>query len=143
MATFVKAQAKGVDMTPRKVGIVASLVRGTSVANALTILEHTPRRAAIPVSKVIASAKANAVNNHNMNGDDLVISELHVSPGPRMKRFRPVARGSAHPYQKKTTHITVVVTGSEKAKPKSTTTVKTTAPKSKSKSEQSTSKGDK
>lgn len=115
MATFVKAQAKGISMTPRKVGLVASLVRGISVSDALTILEHTPKRAALPVAKVIASAKANAINNHNLS-EDLLIHELHVSPGPRMKRYRPVARGSAHPYQKRSTHITVVVSGTEKVK---------------------------
>jgi len=130
MAIYVTAKAKGVDMTPRKVGVVAGLVRGVSVSDALTILGHTPKRAAQPVAKAIASAKANAVHNHNANGDSLKIHELHVSPGPRMKRFRPVARGSAHPYQKKTTHITVVVSGTEKAKPKAATTVKTTVPKS-------------
>lgn len=131
MPINVKAQAKSVSMTPRKIGLVASLVRGRTVSDALVILEHTPKRAAIPVSKVIASAKANALNNHNAVADSLVISELHVSPGPRMKRFRPVARGSAHPYQKKTTHITVILTGEEKAKPKATTKVKTTTPKAK------------
>ncbi|MBP9738418.1 50S ribosomal protein L22 [Candidatus Saccharibacteria bacterium] len=130
MPIYVKAQAKGVDMTPRKIGLVASLVRGRTVSDALVILSHTPKRAAIPVIKVIESAKANAQHNHNVVTDNLVISELHVSPGPRMKRFRPVARGSAHPYQKKTTHITVIVAGEEKAKPKAATTVKTTAPKS-------------
>ena len=131
MAISVKAQARGVDMTPRKIGLVASLVRGRTVEDALTILEHTPKRAAIPLIKVINSAKANAGNNHNVITDDLKIVELHVSPGPRMKRFRPVARGSAHPYQKRTTHITVIVSGLEKSKPKSTTKVKTTTPKSK------------
>lgn len=124
MAVFVKAQAKGVDMTPRKIGEVASLVRGRSVADALVILEHTPRRAALPIVKVIKSAQANATHNHNVQGDNLQIAELHVSPGPRMKRFRPVARGSAHPYQKRTTHITVIVSGEEKVKPKAKTTVK-------------------
>lgn len=118
----VKATAKGVAMTPRKVGEVASLVRGRTVEDALTILEHTPRRAAAPVSKVIASAKANATNNHNAKGDDLVITTLDVSPGPRMKRYRPVARGSAHPYQKRTTHVTVVVSGAEKPRPKAKVT---------------------
>ena len=131
MAISVKAQARGVDMTPRKIGLVASLVRGRTVEDALTILEHTPKRAAIPLIKVINSAKANAGNNHNVITDNLKIVELHVSPGPRMKRFRPVARGSAHPYQKRTTHITVIVSGLEKSKPKSTTKVKTTTPKSK------------
>lgn len=129
MAISVTAKAKSVAMTPRKIGIVAALVRGRTVEDALTILDHTPRRAAVPVSKVIASAKANAVHNHNAKGDDLIISELHVSPGPRMKRFRPISRGSAHPYQKKSTHITVVVTGAEKAKPKPATTVKKPATK--------------
>ncbi len=131
MAISVKAQARGVDMTPRKIGLVASLVRGRTVEDALTILEHTPKRAAMPLIKVINSAKANAGNNHNVITDNLKIVELHVSPGPRMKRFRPVARGSAHPYQKRTTHITVIVSGIEKSKPKSTTKVKTTTPKSK------------
>lgn len=124
MAVYVKARAKGVTMTPRKVGEVASLVRGRSVADALVILEHTPRRAALPVSKVIKSAQANAIHNHNVVADNLQIAELHVSPGPRMKRYRPVARGSAHPYQKRTTHITVIVAGEEKAK--KATTIKST-----------------
>lgn len=130
-AIYVKAQAKSVAMTPRKIGEVASLVRGRSVADALVILEHTPRRAALPIAKVIASAKANATHNHNAKGDDLVISTLNVSPGSRMKRFRPVARGSAHPYQKRTTHITVIVSGQEK--PKKPTTNSTTKTKKESK----------
>ena len=134
MPVYVKAHAKGVDMTPRKIGLVASLGRGRSVNDALVILEHTPKRAALPLIKVINSAKANAGNNHNVKTDNLIIKDLHVSPGPRMKRFRPVARGSAHPYQKKTTHITVIVAGEEKAKPKAATTVKTTAPKAKKES---------
>lgn len=116
MPVYVKAQAKGIAMTPRKIGEVASLVRGRNVADALVILEHTPRRAALPISKVIKSAQANATHNHNVTADGLQIAQLHVSPGPRMKRYRPVARGSAHPYQKRTTHITVIVAGEEKAK---------------------------
>lgn len=116
MAVFVKAQAKGLQMTPRKVGEVASLVRGRSVSDALVILEHTPRRAALPIMKVIKSAQANATHNHNVIADNLQITTLDVSPGPRMKRYRPVARGSAHPYQKRTTHVTVIVSGEEKAK---------------------------
>jgi large subunit ribosomal protein L22 len=124
MAVYVKAQAKALAMTPRKVGEVASLVRGRSVNDALVILEHTPRRAALPLIKVIKSAQANAGNNHNVKTDNLQIAELHVSPGPRAKRFRPVARGSAHPYQKRTTHVTVIVSGEEK--PKKAATTKTT-----------------
>ena len=116
MAVYVKAQAKAIAMTPRKVGEVASLVRGRSVADALVILEHTPRRAALPLIKVINSAKANAGHNHNVKTDNLQIAELVVTPGPRAKRYRPVARGSAHPYQKRTTHVTVIVSGEEKPK---------------------------
>ena len=111
-----RAVARGVDMTPRKVGEVASLVRGRSVADALIILQHTPRRAARPVAKVIASAKANALNNDGIDEKTLVIDTLMVSAGPRLKRYRAGAMGRAKPYQKRTSHITVVVSGEAKIK---------------------------
>lgn len=110
----VQAIAKGVRMSPRKVGIVAGLVRGRSVADALVILEHTPRRAAKPVAKAIASAKANAVNNHGLKEDTLKVEVLDVTSGPTMKRFRPVARGSAHRIMKRSSHIRVILTGETK-----------------------------
>jgi large subunit ribosomal protein L22 len=113
-----RAMAKGVRIAPRKISLVASLVRGRTVADALTILEHTPKRAARPVAKVIASAKANAVNTHGIDGESLIIETLQVTAGPRLKRFKPAAMGRALPYQKKTTHITVVVVGDEKPKKK-------------------------
>lgn len=114
----VRAVAKGVDQTPRKVGIVAALVRNRTVADALVILEHVPRRASLPVKKVIESAKANAVNNHGLDGKTLVISTISVTTGPRLRRFKPASRGRALPFEKKTSHILVEVTGSEKAKKK-------------------------
>ena len=83
----VKAIAKGVKMSPRKVAVVAALVRGRSVSDALTILEHTPRRSAIAVQKVIESARANAEHNHNYKPATLQITEISVTPGPRLKRF--------------------------------------------------------
>lgn len=98
-------------MSPRKVSVVAALVRGRTVQDALTILEHTPRRAAIPVRKTIESARANADYNHNYKPDSLRIVEISVNAGPRQKRFRPVSRGMAHPYQHRTSHIQVVVDG--------------------------------
>jgi large subunit ribosomal protein L22 len=110
----VKAIAKGVSMSPRKVGVVAALVRGRSVEDALTILSHTPRRSALPVSKVIASAKANAEHNHNYKADTLQIIEISVSPGPRLKRYRPAAHGRALPFQRKTSHIRVVIEGEQR-----------------------------
>lgn len=106
-----QAIAKGIRISPRKVSVVAALVRGRSVEDALTILSHTPRRAALPVTKVIESAKANADYNHGYKPDTLVITEISVTPGSRLKRFRPAARGRALPYQKKTSHIRVVVDG--------------------------------
>ena len=131
MADQVKAVAiaRGVTQTPRKLSLVASLVRGRTVADALVILEHTPRRAAKPLSKVIASARANAVNTFGAQADGIVIESLQVTAGPRLKRFRPVARGQAHPYQKRTSHIHVVVAGQEKPKKKPAATVKTAAKK--------------
>ena len=113
-----RAMAKGVRIAPRKISLVASLVRGRTVADALTILEHTPKRAARPVLKIIQSAKANAVNTHGIDGNTLIIETLQVTAGPRLKRFKPAAMGRALPFQKKTTHITVVVTGDEKPKKK-------------------------
>lgn len=111
----VQAIAKGVRMSPRKVGIVAQLVRGRSVADALVILEHTPRRTAEAVRKVVASAQANADHNHNMKPDTLRIVEISVTPGPRLKRYRPAAHGRALPFQRKTSHIRVVVDGEVRA----------------------------
>ena len=110
----VQAIAKGVRISPRKVQVVASLVRGRSVEDALTILEHTPRRSATAVKKAILSAKANADHNHGYKPATLQITEISVTPGPRLKRYRPVARGMAHPFQRKTAHIKVIVDGDKR-----------------------------
>jgi len=107
----VQAIAKGVKHSPRKVAVVADLVRGRSVNDALIILEHTPRRSAIAVRKVIQSARANADYNHGYKPATLRIVEISVTPGPRTKRYRPASRGVAMPYQKKSSHIKVIVDG--------------------------------
>lgn len=107
----VLAIAKGVRMSPRKVAVVASLVRGRTVEDALVILEHTPRRSALAVSKVIASAKANADHNHGLKPGTLKITEITVTHGPRLKRFRPAAHGRALPFMRRTSHIRVTVDG--------------------------------
>lgn len=114
----VRAYAKGIEIAPRKVSVVASLVRGRSVADALVILDHTQRGSAAAVKKAIASAKANATNNHGLDAKSLKISTLSVTAGPRLKRFKPHMRGMTRPFQKKTSHILVEVTGSEKVKKK-------------------------
>lgn len=117
MAEFtVRAYAKGVDQTPRKVNLVASLVRGRTVADALVILEHVPKRASLPVKKAIESAKANASNNHGLDAKTLVLSTISVTAGTRLKRFKPASRGRALPFQKKSSNILVEVAGLEKAK---------------------------
>ena len=123
----VRAYIKGVDKTPRKVSLVAALVRGRTVADALVILEHVPRRAATPVKKAIESAKANAMNNHGLDAKTLVISTLSVTTGTRLRRFKPASRGRALPFEKKTSNILVEVSGVEKAKKKPAAPAKKTA----------------
>jgi large subunit ribosomal protein L22 len=125
----VQAIAKGVRISPRKVSVVAALVRGRSVEDALTILEHTPRRSALAVKKAIASAKANADHNHGYKSDSLKITEISVTPGPRIKRYRPAAHGRALPYQKKSSHIRVIVDGEKRAPKKPTAKKAETAKK--------------
>lgn len=127
----VQAVAKGVRMSPRKVGVVAALVRGQSVADAVTILEHTPRRASDPVLRVIKSARANAENNHQYKPESLHITKIFVTPGPRLKRIRPVARGSANRFQLKSSHITVIVDGEKRVAKKVPSSSKTSAKESK------------
>ncbi len=112
----VRAYIKGVDQTPRKVGLVASLVRGRTVVDSLVILDHVPKRASLPVKKAIESAKANAVHNHGLDANSLVISTLSVTTGTRLKRFKPASRGRALPFHKTTSNILVELTGTEKPK---------------------------
>ena len=114
--TVVRAYAKNVDQTPRKISLVASLVRGRSVADAIVILNHTPKRAVRPLLKAIESAQANAVNNHGFDGKTLTIKTLSVTTGTRMKRFKPASRGRALPFQKKSSNILIEVTGELKPK---------------------------
>ncbi len=108
------ATSKGVRISPRKVGVVADLVRGRTVADALTILAHTPRRSAKDVADAIKSARSNAEHNHSYKPDSLIITEISVHHGPRLKRFRPAARGRALRFQRKTSHIRVVVDGKKR-----------------------------
>jgi len=113
---IVKAYAKNIDQAPRKVSLVASLVTKRNVADALVILAHTPKRAARAVSKVIESAKANAINNHNLDAKTLTIKTMSVSTGTRLKRYMPASRGRALPYQKINSNILVELSGDIKPK---------------------------
>lgn len=122
----VKASALGVRMSPRKVAVVAALVRGRTVSDALVILGNTPRRSAQPVLKVIESAKANATHNHNYKADGLRITEIRVATGPSIKRYRPASHGRALPFLRRSSHIYVEVTGEQRAAKKPAGEAKTT-----------------
>lgn len=95
-------------VAPRKVRLVADLIRGMSVSTALDTLAHTRKSAALMVFKVVSSALANA-RQAGGDVDILVVSAIFVDQGPTLKRFLPRAQGRASKIQKKTSHITVVV----------------------------------
>ena len=118
MAELTQAVAisRGVNQTPRKISLVAALVRGRTVADAQIILSHTPKRSASPIAKVIASASANATHTYGAKEDSLVIKSLQVTSGPRLKRFRASAMGRASGYEKRSSHIKVVLEGEVKPK---------------------------
>jgi large subunit ribosomal protein L22 len=125
----VKASLRELRLTPRKVALVAAVVRGRTVDDALVILSHTPKHAAKPLAKLIASARANATNNHGLKAEGLLITTLSVTAGPRLKRYRPVSRGRAHPFQKRTSHVFVEITGDVKPAKKPAETPKKTEAK--------------
>lgn len=107
--TNAKAVAKTVRIAPRKARIVIDLIRGKQVGEAIAILKYTPRAASPIIEKVLKSAIANAEHNYDLDVNSLVVSEAFVDEGPTLKRFRPRAKGSASPINKRTSHITVVV----------------------------------
>ncbi|MFD0051566.1 50S ribosomal protein L22 [Actinomycetes bacterium NPDC127524] len=104
-----KAVAKTVRIAPRKVRLVADLIRGKQVGEAVAILRLTPKGASPVVEKVLKSAVANAEHNYEMDINNLVVSEAYVNEGPTLKRFRPRAMGRASAINKRTSHITIVV----------------------------------
>jgi len=110
------AYIKGVDSQPRKVGIVASLVRDRYVADAVVILENTPRRAAKAVRKAIESATANLLQSGSIDTKTIAINRISVTAGTRMRRYVPASRGRALPYEKISSNIFVEVVGEEKQK---------------------------
>jgi large subunit ribosomal protein L22 len=111
----VKAVAKWVRISPRKARLVVEHIRGRSVPEARTVLAFTQRAAAHEIEKVLRSAVANAEANHNLVGDDLVVSSVYVDEGPVLKRWRARARGRAARIRKPTCHITVKLTPAERA----------------------------
>lgn len=105
----VIAVEKFVRMSPRKVQLVADLVRGKSVEEAIGILKMTPKEAARAVEKAINSAAANATQNFGLAREGLFVSTIRADGGPTLKRVKAGARGRYKPILKRTAHITVAV----------------------------------
>jgi len=104
-----RAISRYVRISPRKVKIVVDLIRNKPVGVAMGILNNTPKAVSEVLIKLLKSAVANAENNHNMNVDNLYISEVYACPGPILKRIMPRAQGRAFRINKRTSHITLVV----------------------------------
>jgi large subunit ribosomal protein L22 len=98
-----------VRIAPRKAKLVVDLIRGKQVGEAIAILRHTPKSASPIVEKLLNSAIANAEHNYQLDVNKLVITQVFVNQGPTMKRFRPRAMGRASRINKRTSHITLVV----------------------------------
>ena len=100
---------KDARISPRKVKIVLDLIRGKDYDVAMATLKHTPKAACEYLEKLLKSAAANAENNHNMDKDNLYVSECFVTAGRTLKRIIPVSRGRANRILKRTSHITLVL----------------------------------
>ena len=123
----IKVSLNYLRISPRKVRLVSNLILKNKVQEATRKLKLLNKRAAKPLLKLLNSAIANAKNNFGFEEkriDSLYIKNILVNEGPKIKRWRPVARGSAHPIQKKTSHITLVLEEKVLEKKKQNRTVK-------------------
>ena len=105
----VRAVGKYLRVSPYKVRLVADLVRGKMVEEALTILKFLPKKGGRLINKTLRSAVANAENRQTIDVDTLVIKTILVDEGPKLKRWRPRAMGRATRILKRTSHITMVL----------------------------------
>lgn len=105
----VKAKLRNLRIAPRKVRLVADLIRHKRAKEAQRILNFTVKKASLPLLKLLNSALANAKNNFQIDNENLYISKILVDEGPKYKRWMPRARGSAYEIQKKTSHITLIL----------------------------------
>ena len=104
-----RATLKFLRISPRKVKIVLDLIRGVDAAKAMAILKFTPKAACEPLEKLLASAMANAENNHNMDVSKLYVAEIFANQGATMKRIRAATQGRANRIRKRTSHIEIVL----------------------------------
>ena len=103
------ATLKYARISSRKVKIVADLIIGKNVDEALAIVKFTPKAASEIVEKLLKSAIANAENNHGMKSNNLYVAEIYANQGPTLRRIRPAVKGSAVRLRKRTSHITIVL----------------------------------
>ena len=104
-----RATLKFARISSRKVKLVADLIRGKDVDEALAIMKFTPKASSEVLEKLLKSAIANAENNHGMKHEKLYVAEIFANQGPTLKRIRPAAKGSAVRIRKRTSHITIVL----------------------------------
>ncbi|MEJ2706414.1 MAG: 50S ribosomal protein L22 [Anaerolineales bacterium] len=109
METDILAKARYIPISPQKVRLVADLIRGKDVLEALTTLKFTPNRAARPVAKVVASAMANGEENFGVSRDDMYIYRIFADDAPTRKWRRFGARGRFKPWLRRSSHITVIL----------------------------------
>ncbi len=105
----MKAYLKNYRQQPRKVRLVADMVRGKKVMRALAELSFLPKDAAMPIHRLISSAIANAENNFKVLKENLIVKEISVDKGITLKRHRPVSRGRAHPIRKRSSNVKVIL----------------------------------
>lgn len=104
-----KASVKYARISSRKVKIVLDLIKGKGIDEAYGIINNTPKAASELLYKLLKSAESNAVNNNNLNRDELVIVEAYANQGPTLKRIMPRAQGRANRIRKRTSHVTMVL----------------------------------
>ncbi|MBI5411942.1 50S ribosomal protein L22 [Candidatus Peregrinibacteria bacterium] len=119
----MKAILRGTRIAPKKASLVAGMVRGRKVTDALTLLKFLPKKGAKTIYKVIRSAASNAQHNFHQKIEDLIVSKIVVTQGATLKRSLPISRGRTHPLLKKTSHIWVEVSSSVAPAPSSTTEI--------------------
>src|SRR3990170_6423300 len=112
----VRAIAKNVRISPKKVRLVVDQIKNRKPQDAVKILDFVNKGSASAVKKAIMSAIANAKNNYSLDEESLVFKQISASKGLTFKRYRPVSRGRAHHILKKASHLTVVLEGEEKKK---------------------------
>lgn len=112
----VISQGKYIRISAKKARPVADLIRGKNAKVSLEMLKLMSQRTASEIKKVVTTAMANAENNFNLDKNELIISKITIDAGPSLKRWRPRAKGAASPIKKRTSHITVIVSGDIKTK---------------------------